>query len=151
MFSYYLNGVARSDKDLETFANKTNGDVCKEVAEILDEAMEELVDQESHGEDLDDDESNGEESKSSLSSLDEAEAESDKTCAPSFVELMDKVAEVHEEASKFKSICSRLRSIILSFFLCKKTEVRDFVGLDVGVDIDIKITGVKENSEIKKE
>ena len=39
-FSYYLNGVARSDKDLETFANKTNGDVCQEVAQILDAAME---------------------------------------------------------------------------------------------------------------
>ena len=146
MFSYYLNGVARSDKDLETFANKTNGDVCQEVAQILDAAMEELEDQESHGEE---EKSESEsESESLQSSLEKAE--SDKTCAPSFVELMDKVVEVHEEASKFKSICSRLRSIILSFFLCKKTEVRDFVGVGVGVDIDIKITGVKENSERKE-
>jgi hypothetical protein len=151
MFSYYLNGVARSDKDLETFTDKTNSDVCKEVAQILDAAMEELVDQESHGEDSDsesdsDSDSDSEsESKSLQSSLEKAEP--DKICAPSFVELMDKVVEVHEEASKFKSICSRLRSIILSFFLCKKTEVRDFVG----VDVDIKITDVKKNSERKEE
>jgi hypothetical protein len=136
MFSYYLNGVTHSNKDSETFTDSTNDD-DEEVAQILDAALEELEDEESHGE----------ESESLQSSLEEAEAESDKTCVPSFVELMDKVVEVQEEKSKVKSICSRLRNLILSFFSCKKTEVRDFVD----VDIDIQITGVKENSERKEE